>query len=71
MLSSCLSDQITQSKMRLNLTASSENNMLKLYLIRAFKNAKKLDLIYGNELKSVVIKGMLDLNIISTNVDKN
>lgn len=57
--------------MRLNLTASRENNMLKLYLIRAFKNAKKLDLIYGNELKSVVIKGMLDLNIISTNVDKN
>lgn len=57
--------------MRLNLTASSENNMLKLYLIRAFKNVKKLDLIYGNELKSVVIKGMLDLNIISTNVDKN
>jgi hypothetical protein len=45
--------------------------MAKLYFIRAFKKAKKFYLIYGNELKSVVIKGKLDLKIISTSVDKN
>lgn len=44
---------------------------MKLYLISAFKKAKKFYLISGKELKSVVIKGKLELNIISTKVDKN
>lgn len=45
--------------------------MPKLYFMRDFRKAKKLDLISGNELKSVVMSGKLELNIISTRVDKN
>jgi hypothetical protein len=44
---------------------------LKLYFTKAFKNAKKFARISGKELKSVVIKGKLLENIISTNFDKN
>ncbi len=44
--------------------------MTKLYLMIAFKNAKKFDLISGKELKSVVMRGRLDLKIISTRVDR-
>jgi hypothetical protein len=39
-------------------------------LIRDFKNAKKFDLIYGKELKSVVIKGRLLEKIISSRLDR-
>jgi hypothetical protein len=42
-----------------------------LYFINALRKAKKFDLIYGNELKSVVIRGKLELNIIYTSVDRN
>lgn len=45
--------------------------MPKLYFMRDLRKAKKLDLISGNELKSVVMRGKLELNIISTRVDKN
>jgi hypothetical protein len=70
-VSSCRSDQITQSSIKLNLLSFREYNIPKLYFIRDFRNAKKLHLISGNELKSVVISGKLELNIISTKVDKN
>jgi uncharacterized UBP type Zn finger protein len=40
-------------------------------LIKAFKNAKKLALISGKELKSVVIRGRLLENIIYKSFDKN
>lgn len=70
-LSSWRKDQTTQSRIRLNLFSSKEYNITKLYLMRAFKKAKKFDLISGKELKSVVIRGRLDLNIISTRVERN
>lgn len=45
--------------------------MLKLYLISALRKAKKFERIYGKELKSVVISGRLEPNIISIKVDRN
>lgn len=56
--------------MRLKLFSSREYNIAKLNLIKAFKKAKKLALISGKELKSVVIRGKLELKIIPTRVDK-
>lgn len=38
--------------------------------MRAFKKAKKFDLISGKELKSVVMRGKLEPNIMPTRVDK-
>lgn len=42
-----------------------ENSSPKLNLINAFRKAKKLALISGKELKSLVIKGKLEENTIS------
>ena len=69
-LSSCLSDHITQSSIRLKLFSSSEYNIAKLNFIKAFKKAKKFALISGKELKSVVIRGKLEPKIMPTRVDK-
>lgn len=70
-LNSCLSDQITQSRIRLNLFSSREYSMVKLYFINDFRKAKKLERISGKELKSVVMRGKLELNIIYTRVERN
>jgi hypothetical protein len=69
-LNSCLNDQTTQSKIVLKCASSREYNSPKLYFIRAFRNAKKLALIYGNELKSVVMRGRLLAKIMSRRFDR-
>jgi hypothetical protein len=70
-LSSCLKDQIIQSKMVLKNYSCKENKGGKLNLTNAFKNPKKLLLIYGKLLKSDVIRGSDEVNIISINLLKN
>jgi uncharacterized protein YktA (UPF0223 family) len=45
--------------------------MVKLYFIKAFRKEKKFDLIYGKELKSVVIRGKLEEKIIERRLERN
>jgi hypothetical protein len=60
-----------QSRMVFRYCSWSENRGTKLNFTKAFKNPKKFALIYGNELKSLVISGKEDVNIISISLVKN
>lgn len=61
---------MTQSKIVLKYYYFKLNKLTKLNLTSDLRKAKKLALIYGKLLKSLVIKGRLEVNIIYSNLVK-